>query len=89
MLGLLLPKSLLRVKSYQKLRDFLLTNFEIKCGIDVGQAFDVVRGEQVIFIAQKKKPTNTYFLDGNWHINSLKPSLTKISFTVPSEVEGT
>ena len=79
MLGLLLPKSLLRVKSYQKLRDFLLTNFEIKCVIDVGQAFDVVRGEQVIFIAQKKKPTNTHVLVGNWHINSLKPSLTKIS----------
>ncbi len=62
-LGLLLPKSILRVNSYKKLRDFLLTKFCIEELIDVGIEFDDVRGEQFILIATK---------------NSLKPKTIKI-----------
>lgn len=59
-LGLLLPKSILRVNSYKKLRDFLVSEFYIEQMIDVGIEFDDVRGEQFILIATKKsqKPKN-------------------------------
>ena len=59
-LGLLLPKTILRVNSYKKLRDFLISNFYIEELIDVGIEFDDVRGEQFILIATKKlsSPTN-------------------------------
>ncbi len=53
-LGLLLPKSILRVTSYKKLRDFLVSEFYIEEMIDVGIEFDDVRGEQFILIATKK-----------------------------------
>lgn len=53
-LGLLLPKSILRVNSYKKLRDFLVSEFYIEEMIDVGVEFDDVRGEQFILIATKK-----------------------------------
>ena len=78
MLGLLLPKSLLRVKSYQRLRDFILKNFEIKCIVDVGEAFPDVRGEQIILIAQKKTSTSNPVLIGNWDSKTKKPKLIKI-----------
>ena len=53
--GLLLPKSMLRVDSYKKLRDFLISRFTIEEIIDVGIEFDDVRGEQFILIASKKQ----------------------------------
>jgi len=59
-LGLLLPKTLFRVKSYQKLRKFLLQNFQFEYLIDVGIEFKNVRGEQVILIATKTKPKKSY-----------------------------
>ena len=66
-LGLLLPKSILRVTSYEKLRNFISSKFKIEQLIDVGIEFDDVRGEQFILIAIKKsqRPTNVkigYFL---------------------------
>jgi tRNA1(Val) A37 N6-methylase TrmN6 len=66
-LGLLLPKSILRVSSYEKLRNFITSKFKIEQMIDVGIEFDDVRGEQFILIATKKseKPSNIkvgYFL---------------------------
>ena len=78
-LGLLLPKSLFRVESYQKLRDFLMSNFEIDYLVDVGAGFKEVRGEQVIFIGRKNKnPSNKSIRVGLWKKDELTPSLTDI-----------
>jgi tRNA1(Val) A37 N6-methylase TrmN6 len=51
----LLPKSLTRVKSYEKLREFLLDRSTICQIYDLGVAFDDVRGEQIILCFQKGK----------------------------------
>lgn len=53
----LLPKSITRVKSYKRLRDFLLKHTEIKEIFDIGKAFKEVRGEQIILRFKKKYPT--------------------------------
>ena len=52
-IGLLLPKSILRVYSYSNLRKFLMTRFDIDYLVDVGLVFKMVRGEQFILIATK------------------------------------
>ena len=80
-LGLLLPKSLFRVSSYQKLRNFLLSYFEFDYLIDVGISFKGVRGEQVIFIGTKKNnPSSKKSVKiGTWYQNnSSKPSLNTV-----------
>lgn len=55
-LAFLLPKSILFVDSYQKLRKYLVKNTEILQIIDIGSKFRDVRGEQCILIIQKKPP---------------------------------
>jgi len=57
-LGFLLPKSVIRVDSYSKLRKFLLENTQIKTIFDLGSMFKDVRGEQIILIIKKQKPLN-------------------------------
>ncbi len=79
-LGLLLPKSLFRVESYQKLRNFILKHFEINYLVDVGMRFNEVRGEQVILIATKKtNPQNKSIKVGLWKKNEPSPTLTDVS----------
>lgn len=57
-LGFLLPKSVIRVDSYSKLRKFLLENTQIRTIFDLGSMFKDVRGEQIILIVEKRKPLN-------------------------------
>jgi methylase of polypeptide subunit release factors len=55
-LAFVLPKTVLHVESYSKLREYLLTNTEIIQIFDLGLKFKDVRGEQIILIIRKEKP---------------------------------
>ncbi len=48
-----LPKTLIRVNSYSRLREFLLNNSKILHIYDLGACFKDVRGEQVVLFIQK------------------------------------
>ena len=54
-MAFVLPKTLIRVNSYSKLREFLLKNSRILHVYDLGDCFKGVRGEQVILFIQKTK----------------------------------
>ena len=53
MLAFLLPKSMLYVDSYNKLREHLFKNTQIVSIYDLGAKFKDVRGEQIILILRK------------------------------------
>jgi len=55
-LAFLLPKSILFVDSYQKLRKYLIENNVILQVFDLGSKFIDVRGEQCILFIQKRTP---------------------------------
>ncbi len=55
-LAFLLPKSILYVDSYAKLRNYLAHNTEILQIYDLGSKFKDVRGEQFIFFIRKSIP---------------------------------
>ena len=57
-MAFVLPKTLIRVNSYSKLREFLLENSKILHVYDLGDCFRGVRGEQVILFIQKTKDKN-------------------------------
>ncbi len=57
-MAFVLPKSLVRVNSYSKLRDFILENSKILHIYDLGNCFKDVRGEQVIIFIQKTDNKN-------------------------------
>lgn len=52
-MAFVLPKTILRVNSYSKLRTFLLHNSKILHIFDLGNYFEGVRGEQLILFIQK------------------------------------
>jgi len=79
-LGLLLPKSILRVDSYKKLRDFLISKFLIEEIIDVGIEFDDVRGEQFILIATKKQKNSKTIKIGHF-LKGKNPEIQTVSFS--------
>jgi len=54
-MAFVLPKTLIRVNSYSKLREFLLENSKILHVYDLGDSFRGVRGEQIILFIQKTK----------------------------------
>lgn len=53
-ISFVLPKTILRVSSYSKLRQFMLNNFTILQIVDLGKYFEDVRGEQIILFLKKK-----------------------------------
>lgn len=55
-LAFLLPRTILHVDSYNKIRSYLLQNTQIIQIIDLGAKFKDVRGEQIILIVKKQKP---------------------------------
>jgi tRNA1(Val) A37 N6-methylase TrmN6 len=55
-LGLVLPKNFVRVDSFKKIRKFILENMQIILIKDLDHHFKDVRCDQIILIAQKKKP---------------------------------
>lgn len=88
-LGFLLPKSVTRVDSYSKLRQFLLENTQIKMIFDLGSMFKDVRGEQIILIIKKKKPTNNNIVIKNY-LDKNKPLAEQPQFFIPQkEFKGT
>jgi tRNA1(Val) A37 N6-methylase TrmN6 len=54
-LGFVLPKNFLRVRSFNKIRNFLLANSRIISLFDVDHHFKDVRCDQIILIVQKQK----------------------------------
>ncbi len=62
-LAFVLPKSLLYVNSYSKLREYLLTNTTVIHIFDLGLKFKDVRGEQIILILKKKKPIKKHAIE--------------------------
>jgi tRNA1(Val) A37 N6-methylase TrmN6 len=54
-LGFVLPKNLLRVDSFNKIREFIVKNTKIISIIDVDHHFKDVRCDQILLVLQKKK----------------------------------
>lgn len=54
-MAFVLPKTLIRVNSYSRLREFLLNNSKILHILDLGTCFKDVRGEQIVLFIQKNK----------------------------------
>ena len=52
-MAFVLPKTLIRVNSYSRLREFLLSNSKILHIFDLGTCFKDVRGEQIVLFVQK------------------------------------
>lgn len=52
-MAFVLPKTLIRVNSYSRLREFLLNNSKILHIFDLGTCFKDVRGEQIVLFVQK------------------------------------
>ena|GEM_PF-378220 len=52
-MAFVLPKTLLRVNSYSKLREYILNNSKILHIFDLGSSFKGVKGEQIILVLQK------------------------------------
>ena len=59
-LAFVLPKTILRVESYSRLREYLLRNTKIIQVFDIGLKFKDVRGEQIILIIKKEKPSSEH-----------------------------
>jgi len=59
-LAFVLPKTVLYVESYSRLREFLLKNTKLIQVFDLGLKFKDVRGEQIILIAKKEKPQSEH-----------------------------
>jgi len=87
-LGLLLPKTLLRVNSYKNLREFLISNFRLDYLIDVGQEFKKVRGEQVILIATKMHKANYKLSVGRFPSTHNNPVTCKIGIDHLTKFNG-
>jgi len=52
-MAFVLPKTLIRVNSYSRLREFLLSNSKILHILDLGTCFKDVRGEQIVLFIEK------------------------------------
>lgn len=55
--SLVVPKNLLHIPSYSKIRDFLLNTTSILSIIELGIHFKTVRGEQIVLTCKKSKPS--------------------------------
>lgn len=55
-MGFVLPKNFIRVDSFRKIRKFILENMSIVLLKDLDHHFKDVRCDQIVIIAQKKKP---------------------------------
>lgn len=58
-MAFVLPKTILRVSSYSKLRQFILDNSKVLHIVDLGKYFSEVRGEQIIMFLQKVSGKNS------------------------------
>lgn len=54
-MAFVLPKTLIRVNSYSRLREFLLNNSKILHILDLSTCFKDVRGEQIVLFVQKTR----------------------------------
>jgi len=81
-LAFLLPRSILYVDSYKKLRSYLIQNMQILQIVDLGATFRDVRGEQIVLIVKKLKPEKTSkirIVDFPVNINLFEPASISVS----------
>jgi len=62
-LAFILPKSMLHVNSYSRLRNYILDNTTILHIVDLGLKFKDVRGEQIILFLKKEKPSSEHLIE--------------------------
>lgn len=62
-LAFVLPKTILHVNSYSRLREYILNNTSIIHIFDLGVKFKDVRGEQIILILKKEKPSYKHLVE--------------------------
>lgn len=62
-LAFVLPKTILHVNSYSRLREYILNNTSIIHIFDLGLKFKDVRGEQIILILKNKKPSPDHLIE--------------------------
>ena len=81
-LGFVLPKTMLRVKSFNKLREYLKENTSIISIIDVGHYFKDVRGDQIILILKKERPMSNHKIK----IKRLDSKNRTTSYSIPQSL---
>ena len=62
-LAFVLPKTILHVNSYSRLREYILNNTSIIHIFDLGLKFKDVRGEQIILILKNEKPSPNHLIE--------------------------
>ena len=62
-LAFVLPKSILHVNSYSKIRNYIIDNTTILHIVDLGLKFKDVRGEQIILFLKKEKPSSKHLIE--------------------------
>jgi len=62
-LAFVLPKTILHVNSYSRLREYILNNTSIIHIFDLGLKFKDVRGEQIILILKNEKPSPDHLIE--------------------------
>ena len=88
-ISFVLPKTLVRVNSYSKLREFILENSKILHIYDLGNCFKGVRGEQIIIFMQKtnnKEEINQNKVLISIYEDKTKSLLKQKKFLVPQEL---
>jgi len=85
-LAFVLPKTILHVNSYSKLRNYILKNTEIIHIFDLGIKFKDVRGEQIILIIKKEKPHSNHLVEIKTFNNRKKRMAEQISYYVPQKM---
>lgn len=90
-LGFVLPKNILRVDSFKKLRDFLLYRTRIHSIYDLDHYFKDVRGDQIILIIQKTTIDTNQILKNQVKINIFKNGQSfqrPYTYTIPQKLLG-
>ena len=85
-LGMVLPKNILRVKSFSALRGHLVKHCTIAQIFDIGHYFRDVRGDQIILILQKCPPTSASKPVEISVIHSGNEFVSPYRYTLPQEI---
>jgi len=85
-LAFVLPKTILHVNSYSKLREYVLDNTSILHIVDLGLKFKDVRGEQIILILKNEKPHPNHMVEIKVTKNSEKGLECQPSFFIKQSI---
>ncbi len=85
-LAFVLPKTILHVNSYSKLREYIINNTSIIHIFDLGLKFKDVRGEQIILILKNEKPLPDHLIEIKILKNSEKNLKNQPSFFIKQSI---